>query len=417
MNANGASLKDNHFLKLVNEFKAPLFSVLLMVSGSAFYTTFTSLLLQMQGYQRSEIGIVQSAFFFGLLIGGFQMERMIKRFGHVQSLAVFGSLATAVTLLQALNNTFIAWILFRFIHGISLAALYIIIESWMLDHSSLKNRGVVLSLYMMSLYMAQAWSQQLLKFMQFYSMTPFIVSAIFTALSVIPVSLSTKKLETPNVEEQMSIIKLFRLSPFGVSGCIVSGLFLSVIYTFFPLYAVEHEIPSENLMTITIAGGFFLQWPIGKLSDLFERRKMLFILILITFALCLTIVFLPTISNTGFLALAFLIGGLSFCLYPISITQVCDHIDNHLITRVTGLLLVLYGIGTVIGPILSSLIISMFGISMVFAYLALLMLMLGAVGFYSISYRPVIPQEDQMEFQPLTPITPVAYEMDPRTED
>jgi len=143
--------KPSKLIHLVVEFMAPLSSVFLMIFGTAFYTTFLSVFLDTAGYTQREIGIVQSAFFLGLFFGAFQMERLIKRVGHIQALVVFGSLATSVTILQALIQIFPAWVFFRFLSGLSLAALYIVIESWMLDHSTETNRGVVLSLYMIFL--------------------------------------------------------------------------------------------------------------------------------------------------------------------------------------------------------------------------------------------------------------------------
>lgn len=409
--------KPINILELIISFFAPLSSVILMIFGGAFYTTFVSLFLDSEGYSRQEIGYIQSAYFLGMLVGAFQMEKLIKRVGHIQALTVFGSLATCSTLLQALSQTFPLWILLRFLVGLSLAALYIVIESWMLHHSKPKTRGVILSLYMICLYSAQAASQQVLAFIDIHSFTPYLISALFTSLSVIPVGLSTNRITLPPPHESISLFKIIKVSPFGVLGCFIAGLILSAVYSFFPLFSTSKQIPSENLMSITIAGGALLQLPIGKLSDYFERRKTMLATV-ITSLLFTFVFYLNTdASTTVILTLLFLIGGLLFTLYPLSITQVCDHVDHFQVTTATALLLVAYGFGSVLGPILSSEIVNAFGINAIFLYFSLLLGILGFVGIYTSLQRPIIPLDEQTDFQAMPTFTPIASEMDPRSED
>lgn len=406
-----------NFFRLIISFSAPLSSVILMIFGSAFYTTFLSVLLQSQGYSRGKIGFIQSAFFMGMFLGAFQMEKLIKKVGHIQALAVFGSLATSSTLIQALCQNFPAWIFLRFLFGLSLAALYIVIESWMLYKSSVKTRGAILSLYMICLYGSQSASQLVLSLVDINTYTPFFVSAIFTSLSVIPVGLSTNRITLPPPHEPIGFFQVIKISPFGVTGCFISGLILSALYSFFPIFSVSKSIPTANLMSITIAGGVLLQWPIGKLSDYFERRKTLLVTVVIALLLSLLGFIYKEASVTHILILSFLIGGFLFTLYPLSITQVCDHFDHSHITTATALLLIAYGFGSILGPITSSVAIEVFGLNAIFLYFVSLLGILCLVGIYSTIQRPIVPLDQQTDFLSLPNVTPVAYEMDPRSEN
>ncbi|MCB1110154.1 MAG: MFS transporter [Chlamydiia bacterium] len=405
-----------NLIQLIVSFSAPLSSVILMIFGSAFYTTFLSIFLDSSHYSREEIGWIHSSFYLGMFVGAFQMEKLIKRIGHIQALAVFGSLATSATLMQGLYQDFIAWTVLRFLFGLSLAALYIVIESWMLHNSTVKTRGVILSLYMISLYAAQSVSQQLLFIIDIHTSFPFMISALFTALSVIPVGLSTSRITLPSVHEKVKFFKIIKASPFGVSGCLVSGLILSALYSFFPIFSVSINIPSENLMSITIAGGALLQWPIGKLSDYFERQRVLLFVVGIALVLSVLGLIIQGASIANTLILFFLAGGLLFTLYPLSITQVCDHLENSHIVTATSLLLIAYGLGCVLGPIASSIVIERLGIHAIFLYFAALLGLLGCVGIYVTIRRPIVPLKEQTEFMPLPNMTPVAYELDPRSE-
>lgn len=403
-----------NFFHLFRSFSSPLASVTLMILGSSFYNTFLSVLLQNKGCSREKIGLIHSAFFLGMFLGAFQMEKLIKKIGHIQALAVFGSLATSSILVQSICQDFSVWLFLRFLLGLSLAALYIVIESWMLYKSTVKTRGTILSLYMLCLYSSQSASQQFLAFVDVNSYTPFVIAAIFTSLSVIPVGLSTSRIKLPPTHQSIKFLQIIKTSPFGVTGCFVAGLVLGAIYSFFPVFAIAKNIPSENLMSITIAGGVFLQWPIGKLSDIFERRRILLITVLISIALSLTMFAYRDAPISSILIFSFIIGGLLFTLYPLSITQVCDHIDHSHITTATALLLIAYGFGSVLGPIISSFVIGFIGINAIFLYFVVVLGVLGILGIYATIKRPIVPIEEQTEFQSMPNVTPVAAEMDPR---
>jgi len=287
----------------------------------------------------------------------------------------------------------------------------------MLHHSTLSNRGRILSLYMMCHLTSQAVSQQVLAAIDISTYVPYILSSMFLALGLIPVGMSTKRIMLPETSEEMSFSKLFSRSPFGVVGCLISGLILSTIFSFFPLFSLSRGISSENLMTITLGGGVVLQGPIGKLSDYFDRRVTQIVLVLLALLLSLMGFSFSLFSNEVVMVACFFIGGLAFALYPVSVSQVCDRIDHSQITAATALLLIVFGLGSVLGPVTSSAIISAGGIHMIFGYFTALLSVLAFVGFYAIFKRPTVPLDEQTDFQSIPNVTPVAYEMDPRGEE
>lgn len=408
--------KKSRFSELVASFAAPLISVALMMLASAYFTTFISLFLDHEGVGKTKIGLIQSAFYFGMLTGAFRMEKLIRRTGHIQALAIFGSLATSTILVQFAFENFIVWTIMRFLNGISLAAIYIVIESWMLTTSENNTRGVILSLYMIVLYVSQALSQQILNFIDLTSFTPFILSAILTSLGVIPVCLSTTRITLPEIES-IRFKKILKASPFGVMGCLASGLILSSLYSFFPIYAVSKSFSGENLMSVLIAGGVALQWPLGKLSDYFERRLTLLSIVGTTLALSLLILFYPGNHALIMYTLAFFIGGCVFTIYPVSVTQVCDHLDYSQITKATALLLIVHGAGSSGGPIASSSVVGYFGTNSLFSFITVTLFLLLVLGIAVIFSRKIVPYDEQRDFVPTPGVTPVASELDPRTDE
>ncbi|MCB1119811.1 MAG: MFS transporter [Chlamydiia bacterium] len=406
-----------NMIRYLRNFIAPLSSVILMMMGNGFFVTFISLTLDSQGHSREQIGWVQSAYYFGMLLGAFKMEQLIKRIGHNQALAVFGSLGTCTILAMAMEYHFVAWLFFRFVAGLSLAAIYIVIESWMLAKSDATTRGIILSLYMIGLYSAQAISQQVIHFIDITSMTPYLIAAFFTSLSVIPVGLSISRVPIQEELESPPFSKLLFTSPFGATGSLMGGVVLSSLYTFYPLWGVSRNLSPQDLMTLTIGGGVIMQWPLGMLSDYFERRYVLLGIIAMIAFFCL-ISFMYSSESPGVIyPLSFLLGGVAFTLYPVSVTQLCDHLQPHQITKATAFLLIVYGLGAVIGPIITGAIITTFGLDTFFLLFILLMAVNAAVGIHSLTHRPHIHPDEQVNFLPLPRNTPIAYEMDPRAHE
>lgn len=406
-----------NIIRFILFFSVPYASTALMIFGSSFFMTFLSVFLEKEGYSRSTIGILHSAFFLGLLLGALNMKRLIQKVGPNQTLMFFGSVSTCSILLQALYPSIIIWVILRFIVGVSLSALYIIVESWILDNSTANYRGVLLSLYMLCITVSRSTSQFILSYVDIYGFTPFIVSALFTSLSTIPLGLSTPQLiHSPPTEESPKYTNIVKYSPLAASGCFISGLMLSSIYSFFPVFSISKGIPSQNLMAITLAGGIFFPWPSGLLSDFYDRRKCLILFIGVAFAFCNIGFFYEEIQDWQFLFLCFYIGGFALALYPLGVALMCDHIQESNFTNVVSFLLISFGIGSVLGPLISSVTVEMFGIDAILIYFALILAIPGGIGAYSILKRPAVAQEDKSEFLNVRHVTPVAVEIDPRGE-
>jgi len=408
----------NTFIKYrhyVDKFHAPLTSTFFALTSMGFYLTFISQHFIHLGYGETEIGIIHAAYFLGLFIGSWKMERLVYRIGHIQTLVATGSLLTSMILIQSLTNSFSIWVLTRILSGLSMSALYIVIECWMLDHSSEKNRGALLSGYMVVLSAGYFGGQQILYFVNHATLKPFIIAALLSSISVIPVALSTYKLTSPEPESGVNVKRLFRLSPFGATGCFVSGISMSALYSFLPIVASHCQLNGEQLVACLVLGALVMQWPAGKLSDYFDRRKVLLALSVLTSIMTAFLMGICSLgSSLSMYFLIFIVGGLSFSVYPISLTQVTDRFRVSQFAAVTATLLLFYGVGSVFGPLMASMLSKIVGEMGLFLLLFFIHFMLFSMGIYSLMYRKGIPEEDQGEFVPATPTTAVAYELDPR---
>ena len=111
-----------------------------------------------------------------------------------------------------------------------------------------------------------------------------------------------------------------------------------------------------TFMSVTILAGALVQIPIGYLSDRFNRRIIL--VILATGAACIDIFFLR-VSNpsiTAILIAGAFFGGAIYSLPPVVMAHANDHADKNRYLQTSGGMLLLFGVGSILGPFFAGLI-------------------------------------------------------------
>ena len=138
-------------------------------------------------------GFMMSGYFIGYFIGAATIPNIISRVGHIRVFAAFASLASLIILIHSILIHPFIWFLLRVLTGISMVCIYTVAESWLNDRSSNKNRGSVLSIYMVILYGSMGIGMFLLNFSAPKNFEPFILISVITSVALIPILLTKKK--------------------------------------------------------------------------------------------------------------------------------------------------------------------------------------------------------------------------------
>jgi MFS family permease len=339
-------------------FYAPFSSLMLASLSAGFFTTFLTVYLSIIKASQFDIGMAQSGYYLGMLIGSLTTERQIVKLGHVRAYSVYISIAgTSILLLSLLKDNVAMWIVCRAILGYCLAGIYVVIEGWFLALSNTKNRGLVLTLYTAALYGSSAMGQFFLKLFDNTTDTPFIVSSIIWSLAVLPVLLTTKKIPTAKPVPKLNIRKIFANDKVANLGCIISGVTLSVIYSYGPSYAQIKQVDVSMMMFIIIMGGTLLPLLFGKISDMVDRRLVIVGFCLLSLPLFGLFPLWFDYNITRMLG-NFIIGGCLFAIYPLCISRIIDNTAEDYILTATAGALFFYGIGATIGPTLFAAVVS-----------------------------------------------------------
>ena len=342
---------------------APLTSIMILVLGAGFYTTYTSVHLQNNGVANWMVGLVSSAYFSGFIISAFKSQHFIFRVGHIRAFSAFAASIATVTIIQGLFFSPTLWIAIRFVSGFCLAGICVVIESWLMASSSEVNRGMILSIYMIAYYLAQAIGQMFMKIPYTHVLIAYCLIAMLASLSLLPVTLTRFTAPSPENPKLLSFKYLYKKVPLGVIGCFISGIILGPLYTLVPVYLQENAKPENEVgwvMMAMILGGTLLQYPIGKLSDRMDRRKVL--IAMCFFSVIVFLLFIPDIYDTLWLAvLGFFIGAATFVIYPLAISYTIDQVDHTEMVSAIATLVLSYGMGSTIGPLLPAAIMDWMG--------------------------------------------------------
>ena len=191
-----------------------------------------------------------SGYFVGYFIGASTIPNIISRVGHIRVFAAFASLASLVILIHSIIISPFVWFLLRVLTGISMVCMYTVAESWLNDRSSNKNRGSVLSIYMVILYGSLGLGMFLLNFSSPKNFQPFILISVITSLALIPILLTKKKPPKFKKIKAMTLKDLYEASPFGVISSFFYGIIQAALFTLLAVYATSMNFTIFEISSI-----------------------------------------------------------------------------------------------------------------------------------------------------------------------
>lgn len=391
-----------------------LVAIFMLMAGSGVLPAIVGLRLDQQGYTATTIGLVGASYFAGLTLGSITVFGVVRRVGHIRAFSAFVSLYSAATLGYVLMDNVWLWLLLRLINGYSAAGIFVCLESWLNDRAVAEKRGGTLAGYMIALYGGQALSQGFLGIGGANAALPFILSAIILSLTVLPIALTHMVGPVMEQQQNFSLRQLYGVSPLGLFGVTVTGVMLGGFYALGAVHAQRLALSQGQialLMGSVIAGGMLLQWPLGRLSDRFDRRA---VIIGVFAATALTSVAIAmTLSPAPLIALGALYGGLIFALYPLCVAHANDHLEADERISASGGLILAYSMGAAVGPLVGAVAMRLLGPGGLYFWMAVCGTTGCGFGLWRQYASDSIPDADQLAFQILPRTTPMMAALDP----
>lgn len=349
-------------------------------------------------------GIVLSLYYAGYIIASLTSNQIINRVGHIRAFSTYISLFSALVLMHYFSDNPVYWGILRLLEGYCMGSSFMCLESWLNTRANNNNRGLLMSLYMITSYLGASTGQLLLNIPDPQGIVIYIVVSVIFSLALVPISLTA--LPSPNitVHKSMSLIKLYKISPVGVIGCLCSGIFVGGFYSLGAIYAnlIGLDVQMTSLfMFFGVLGGLLIQFPLGRLSDRMDRRFLMMWIAGILFFIAPWVHFFVSDGVWQLCTGALLLGCGTFILYPLSVSHVNDLIEDDDRVNAAGMLILLQSLGMIFGPVAISYFMQHFGaISFVLAYSAM------TAGFVLFTLKHITFKPD-INYINITPTAPM----------
>jgi MFS family permease len=405
---------------------ALLLSNAFLLLGHGLLLTLLPVSASLAGFSDTQVALTGSAYFLGFVSGCLATPHMLKRVGHIRSFAVLATSYSVVILIFPLLPEFFSWLILRFLIGVAISGLYMIIESWLNGSSNADNRGSILSVYTSLNLLMVMCGQQLLNLGGTQNLMLFALAAIFISIAIIPVSLTLSSAPAVPHQVKLNILKVWQHSHIALIGSIVAGLVTGAFWSLAPIYANDNSFDSSQLaafVSATVLGGACFQLPLGRLSDKFDRRTVLMYMALAGVLISAIFVGLPYFVTTfgGWPATiaAFFWGGTCMTLYAICLAHANDNATPDDFVEISSAMLITLGLSSAVGAPLAALAMGLMGANGLYAFTTACLIIFFVIVLLRRNSH-VLPDnlENKDSFHPVSDMaTTVAYEMDPRTEE
>ena len=414
------------------------FTIIIISHG--FFGNLLGIRAVLEDFNYIAIGAMMSGYFSGFFIGAFLIPKLVSKVGHIRVFAAFASMASLSSLVHVVFVDPLIWTLARFLTGFSMIGIFVIVESWLNDRANNKTRGKVLSLYMFITFAGLALGNLLLNISNPKNYEPFILISLLLSIALVPILLTKRKPPKFKKTTSIKIKELFKISPFGSFSMICTGFIFAPIFYLLSVYAIKMKLSifeTSLLLLGTMLAGALFQWPIGSLSDKYDRRVIIIgsSIAASIFAILAIIVsgtgaslpnlfmettvsfnyFSTTMDKTKLFLFIILLTGTTLPLFSLNLALVNDQIPKEKFVAAGGGLNIIFGIGAIAGPIMCSAMMDLLGPNGLFVHLLIFYIAIIIFGFYRLSQRQYEENPDS-SFTPLpTNITPLGIELDPDT--
>ncbi len=368
----------------------------ILMLGAGLQSTILGLRATLEGFPPPVTGLVMSCYYVGYLLGTLIAPRALQRVGHVRVFAALAALASVASLVHASWVHPLPWGAMRLVSGLCFAGIYVVAESWLNDRASRTNRGRLLAIYMLVLYVGLGCAQFLLVLSSPQSSAPFMMISALISLAMVPIVASAQQTPEPARPHRVRYRDLYRNSPLGVVAVAASGLISSIIFSMGPVYArLSGNGPRgvAAFMAVSILAAVLTQYPVGRISDRIDRRTVIASACTLATLVAGSIVLFGPLPRGPFLALTALFSGSALTLYSLSVSHVNDKLEPAQMVDASSALLMMNGMAAAVGPVLAGSLMAAFGPRAYFASLGTLTAALTVYDLWRKSRRAPVPRE------------------------
>lgn len=391
-----------------------LASVAALLLGSAFLLFaggMNGLLLpirgEIEGFTAFSLGLLGTGWAIGYVAGCVATPWLVRRVGHVRAFGAMCALAAITVLASLLFLTPWVWIPTRGISGFCFAGAAMIVESWLSERADRTARGRIFGIYTMVNLAATTLGQLALTLGDPSGFAFFVVAAMVYCLALLPTAVSASQTPAPLTSVSLDLPALWRNSPIAVFSVFMVGTSNGAFGALAAVYASRLGLTLDEVAlfaSVPLVAGALAQVPVGALSDRFDRRIVLIAVALLGLVADASFItgFFTATQSVLIASAAF--GAAVFSMYPVIVAHANDHAAEGTGLQVSGGLLFVFGLGSILGPSVAGSAMTVLGASSLFWITGGAHALLVLFALVRLRARAAVPQGEKVAFKasPLT---------------
>jgi MFS family permease len=349
----------------VSNLSTLLVASFLVQASNAAITTMVGIIIAVRGGTQTDVSLIAGCYALGFVFGSFLIPSQAIRIGLIRAYAGAAAVLTITIVGLELSEGTTQWALLRFVMGASVAAVLAVSDAWMNAGTQQQIRGRVIAVYSIVLGLGSVASQLIFVTIDVETDGLVLLFAILMNLAVVLVAVTSSGAPSivPNPSRPFRLVTITSVTA-GLAA-FVSGFATISTITIVPFYMTEHDVPSELVALSLFAvysGRLLSQWPVGSMSDRFDRRTVLAALSAIVILLMIMVLFVgpgegravrgeagPALQGLAFLT-SIILGAALFPIYSVASSLAFDRAEERSMLDVSTTLLVIYSLGSIAGP-------------------------------------------------------------------
>lgn len=349
----------------------------LLMLGNGLLVTLLTVRGAELGFSDTTIGIMQSCYPLGAIVGCIVAPKLVARVGHARAFGALASLCSVSALVHLTTTDPWSWSAMRGLAGFCFPGLYVVSESWLNAKATNATRGTLLSVYFVVQTGGAAAGQMLLAIPDPQGTRLFVIVSILISIALVPMLLSRTEAPAFVEPERFGLKRLWAISPLGTIGALLNGISAGMIYVGLGIYAQALGLGiavTGGMVAMAGVGGMIGQIPLAQISDRVDRRNVIAAAALLGAMVCVAAAGFET-APLWMIALA---SALILPIYSLCVAHTNDYLNPAQIVPASGALVLTLNAGVIAGPLLAALVIGGIGPAGLFWMLALLQISLFA---------------------------------------
>jgi len=346
-----------HFINLAAAIAA------IVVFGFALGLMFPllSLLMEREGVSPEVIGYNTAMAPLGILLAGFVVPRLVRRFG-AKLVAIIAAWVAAAIVIAYYYTDIAWWFGLRVAHGFAVSTLFSVSEAWIVRFAAGSYRTRILAIYTSLMALSFGGGPALISYVGIDGLLPFAIGAAVLVVATIPMYLVR---EPPAREDPKAALSALSFAPKAPILLMAVGLFAIIDAAnlgFLPVYGVKKGMDRETaalVLTAFIVGNTVFQLPIGWLADHYPKRKVMAWCAIVT---AITSALVPWSFGTILLWPVLLVCGAAAAgIYTVALSELGERFSGNELVAGTASFATVWGLGAVFGALLGGWAFERFG--------------------------------------------------------